>query len=58
MEMESLFLTAVEFEKKDDVKKHTFMYKDEKHKEKTVECYDYYDHLKKHGFKWKDSLIS
>ena len=37
MEMENLFLAAVEFEKKGDVKKQTFTYKDEKHEEKTVE---------------------
>ena len=53
-----LFFTAVDFEKENDVKKQRFTYKDEKHKEKTVEFYDYYDHLKKHGFKWKDSLTS
>ena len=35
-----------------------FTYKDEKDEEKTVEFYHYYDHLKKHGFKWKDSVIS
>ena len=46
MEMENLFFTAVEFEKQDDVKKQTFTYKDEKHEEKPVEFYDYYDHLK------------
>ena len=57
MEMENLFFTAVEFEKQGDVKKQTFTYKDEKHKEKTIEFYDYYDHLKKHRFKWKDGLI-
>ena len=34
------------------------MYKDEKYEEKTVEFYDYYDHLKKHRFMWKDRLIS
>ena len=54
MEIENLFFTAVEFEKQGDVKKQTFTYKDEKHEQKTVEFYDYYDHLKKkHGFKWK-----
>ena len=52
MEMKNLFFPAVEFEKQGDVKKQG------KHEEKTVEFYDYYDHLKKHGFKWKDSLIS
>ena len=57
MEMENLFLTAVEFEKKGDVKKQTFTYKDEKHDEKIVKFYDYYDHLKKQGFKCNDSLI-
>ena len=47
--MENLLFTAVEFEKQDDVQKQTFIYKDEKHEEKTVEFYDYYDQLKKHG---------
>ena len=46
MELENLFFTAVEFEKEDNVKKQTFMYKDEKNEQKTVEFYDYYDHLK------------
>ena len=57
MEMENIFFTAVEFEKQDYVKKQTFTYKDEKHEEKTIEFYDCYNNLKKHGFKWKDSLI-
>ena len=42
-----------------------FTYKDEKHEEKTVEFYHYYEclvfiitTLKKHGLKLKDSLIS
>ena len=48
MEIENLFFTAVEFEKQGDVKKQTLTYKDEKHEEKTVEFYDYHDHLKKH----------
>ena len=46
MEMENLFFTAVDFEKQDDVKKYTFMYKDEKREQKTEEFCDYYDHLK------------
>ena len=58
MEMENIFFTAVKFEKQEDIKKQMFMYKDEKWEEKTVGFYDYYDHLKKHGFKWKDRLIS
>ena len=42
IERKNIFFTAVEFEKQDDVKKPTFMYKDEKHEEKTVEFYGYY----------------
>ena len=44
--------------KKDDVKKQTFKYSNEKGEGKTLEFYDYYNHLKKHVFKWLDSLIS
>ena len=44
--------------KQDNVNKQTFTYKDEKHEENTVQFCDYYDHLKRRGFKWKDSLIS
>ena len=58
MEMENLFFTAVKFGKKDDVKKQKFTCNNKKVEEKTIEFYDYFDHLKKHGFKWQNGLIS
>ena len=46
MEMENLFFAAVKFQKKDDVKKQKFIYNNEKGEVKTIEFYDYFDHLK------------
>ena len=57
MEMINIFLLAKELEKKDDVKKQTVKYNNEKGEEKMVEFYDYFDHLKKYGFTWTNSLI-
>ena len=44
-------------EKKDDVKRHTFSYKSGG-KNKSIEFYNYFEHLKKHVFQWKDGFIS
>ena len=57
MEMDDLFSTEKCFEKKDDVKSHVFSYKSEG-KNKTIEFHDYCNHLEKHGFQWKDSIVS
>ena len=44
MEMENVFLSSHESEKKDYVKKQGSKYNNEKREGKTVEFYDYYDH--------------
>ena len=48
----------MQFIKKNDVKRKTYRYLDKNDQQQTIEFYDYFDDLKKHGFKWESQLLS
>ena len=48
----------MQFIKKDDVKRKTYRYLDKNDQQQTIEFYDYFDPLKRHGFKWEKMVLS
>ena len=57
LDFKDLYSTGLIY-KKNDVKRKTYRYLDKNDQQQTIEFYDYFDHLKKHGFKWESQLLS